>query len=157
MGRRSRKRGVPSSERSAPAAAAGRDPEPAPRPARRRGERPPAPWGSFPLVELCILLALALFAAGLILGGRRGQAMAVAGVALACLAGLELSVREHFAGYRSHTTLLAGTAAVLVLGGSVFAGIPRAAMLAAAAAVFVAAFALLRGAFRRRSGGLGFR
>ena len=32
------------------------------------------------------------------------------GLALGSLAGLELSIREHFAGYRSHTLLLAGAA-----------------------------------------------
>ena len=34
--------------------------------------------------------------------------MIAAGVALASLAGLELSIREHLAGYRSHSTVLAG-------------------------------------------------
>ena len=38
------------------------------------------------------------------------------GVVLAALGGLEVSAREHFAGYRSHTTLLAGTVFVLVTG-----------------------------------------
>ena len=37
------------------------------------------------------------------------------GVVLAGLGGLEVSVREHFAGYRSHTTLLAGAVFVLVV------------------------------------------
>jgi hypothetical protein len=66
-------------------------------------------------------------------------------------------VREHLAGYRSHTTLLAGTLAVLVLAGAFFARVPRPVMLAGAALVFVGAFALLRATFRRRSGGLSFR
>ena len=45
-----------------------------------------------------------------------GNPVAIAvGVVLGCLAGLELSLREHFAGYRSHTTLLAGTAFVLTV------------------------------------------
>ena len=39
------------------------------------------------------------------------------GVVLGGLGGLEVSVREHFAGYRSHTTLLAGTVFVLIVGG----------------------------------------
>ena len=34
-------------------------------------------------------------------------------MALGSLAGLELSVREHFAGYKSHSTVLAGTVAVV--------------------------------------------
>jgi len=102
-------------------------------------------------------VSLGLGTAGLIVWGARGQAMVAAAVALGCLAGLEVSVREHFAGYRSHTTLLAATLGVAILAVGVFAGIPRPAMLVGAAVVFVAAFALFRAAFRRRSGGLGFR
>lgn len=156
MGRRSRKRGRTAPERTAAPQGAGAAAPPA-RAARRTGERPPAPWGSFPLAELCILVALVLGVLGLILWGARGQAMVAAAVGLGSLAGLELSAREHFAGYRSHTTLLAGTAAVAVLAGQFFAGVPRLIMFPASLAVFVAVFALLRSAFRRRSGGLSFR
>ena len=39
------------------------------------------------------------------------------GLVLGSLAGLELSVREHFAGYRSHTLLLAAAVGVATLGG----------------------------------------
>jgi len=38
-----------------------------------------------------------------------------AGVILAGLGGLEVAVREHFAGFRSHTTLLAGFVFVVVV------------------------------------------
>ena len=41
---------------------------------------------------------------GAITWGRQGQTMVAAGVVLASLGGLELSIREHFGGYRSHTT-----------------------------------------------------
>lgn len=81
------------------------------------------------------------------------------GVVLAGLGGLEVSVREHFAGYRSHTTLLAGTAFVLVTG--IFTYLirldPWQLGLAVGAAAFLAAFLALRRAFRRASGGLSFR
>src|ERR1700730_16767618 len=40
--------------------------------ARSIDERPPAPWGKFPLVELVVLLAIVLFVAGLVIGGTRG-------------------------------------------------------------------------------------
>src|SRR5215212_9090240 len=70
-------------------------------------ERPPAPWGSFPLVELVVLLALILIVVGFIVRGARGGTMIVGGLALGSLAGTELSVREHFGGFRSHTALLA--------------------------------------------------
>ena len=42
----------------------------------------------------------------------RGQALLGTGLVLASLAGLELSVREHFAGFRSHTALLTAAAGV---------------------------------------------
>ena len=80
------------------------------------------------------------------------------GVVLGGLGGLEVSAREHFAGYRSHTTLLAGTAFVLVVGGLLYlAHLVLAVCLAAGAVVFVAAFLALRRAFQRASGGLSFR
>ena|SRR5439155_6454238 len=133
---------------------------------RRRGrptidERPPAPWGSFPLVELVVLLAIVLFVLSFVVGGARGAVMLTAALVLGSLGGLELSIREHFAGYRSHTMLLAGVsafAAMAIL--YVAAGrsdVTRALMIPVGGLVFVVAFWLLRETFRRRSGGLGFR
>jgi hypothetical protein len=131
------------------------------RPARRgTRERPKAPWGSFPLSELVVLLAIVLGIAGLIVWGEQGQIMLVAALALGGLAGLELAVREHFAGYRSHSSLLAASTAfaagaivVVVLPGPA----PRIPTLAVGLVVFIVAFWLYREAFKRRSGGLGFR
>lgn len=83
-----------------------------------------------------------------------------AGLTLGMLAGLELSIREHFAGYKSHSTVLAGVAAVAVLGLCFFllpSGWPKGVNLVAGAMVFAVAFYLLREAFKRRSGGVGFR
>lgn len=80
------------------------------------------------------------------------------GVVLAGLGGLEVSVREHFAGYRSHTTLLAGTVFVLVTATLFYlAGTILAIALIAGAAAFAASFYALRRAFQRASGGLSFR
>jgi hypothetical protein len=118
-------------------------------------ERPPAPWGSFPLVELVVLVAIVMLVAGLVTQGGRGAVMLGVGLVLGALAGLELSIREHFGGYRSHTLVLAGALAVAVLGalafltgGSVWLPLALAAALAAFA---LAAWGLTR-AFRRRSG-----
>jgi len=61
-----------------------------------------------------VLVGLVALAIGVI--GAHPTLLGV-GVVLAGLGGLEVSVREHFAGYRSHTTLLAGTVFVLVTGG----------------------------------------
>ncbi len=44
--------------------------------------------------------------------GRDGNARIAAGLAIASLAGLELAIREHVTGFRSHTTMLAGAAAL---------------------------------------------
>jgi hypothetical protein len=80
------------------------------------------------------------------------------GVVLAGLGGLEVAVREHFAGYRSHTTLLAGTVFVLVTGGLFYlAGLILAICLGVGAVAFLAVFLLLRRAFQRASGGLSYR
>jgi uncharacterized integral membrane protein len=80
------------------------------------------------------------------------------GVVLAGLGGLEVSAREHFAGYRSHTTLLAGVVFVLVTGGLFYlAGLILATCLIAGAAAFAVSFYLLRRAFQRASGGLSFK
>jgi hypothetical protein len=124
------------------------------RPASRRrlpDERPPAPWGSLPLVELAVLAALIMLVAGFAAGER---AIVFVGLALGSFAGLELSVREHFSGYRSHTLLLSGGVAIAVLL-LLAAFLPAlwlpAAFAISAAAAGVAAWALVR-AFQRRSG-----
>ena len=117
-------------------------------------ERPPAPWGSFPLVELVVLVGLVLLIAGFVVGGVRGATMVAVGLALGALGGLELSIREHFAGYRSHTALLSGAVGIAVLAALAFLvpslWLPFA--LAIAAGAFVATAWTLTRAFRRRSG-----
>jgi hypothetical protein len=128
-------------------------------PARRRrtpalDERPPAPWGSFPLVELVVLVAIVMLVGGFVIRGGRGPVLIVVGLVLGALAGLELSIREHFAGYRSHTLVLSGAAGLAVL--VALASLAPSLRLAFALAVAVAAFAVaawgLTRAFRRRSG-----
>lgn len=118
-------------------------------------ERPPAPWGAFPLAELTVLAGIVLLVIGFV--SASPTAIAV-GVTLGALGGLEVSVREHFAGYRSHTTLLAGTVFVLVVGSLFYlAGLILTICLAVGAAAFAAAFLLLRRSFQRASGGLSFK
>ncbi len=118
-------------------------------------ERPPAPWGNFPLAELTVLAGIVMLAIGAI--GGHPTAIGV-GVVLAGLGGLEVSAREHFAGYRSHTTLLAGTVFVLVTGGLFYlGGLILAICLAVGATAFLASFIALRRAFQRASGGLSFK
>jgi uncharacterized membrane protein YhiD involved in acid resistance len=106
-----------------------------------------------------VLLAIVILVAGFVVGGTQGGVMIGTGLLLGSLAGLELSAREHFSGYRSHTLLLAGAGAIGVLAALVFLApdLHPAVRIAVAAAVFAVAAWLLTGAFRRRSGGLRFR
>jgi hypothetical protein len=132
---------------------------------QRRGtrERPPAPWGNFPLSELVVLIGLILFVVGLItFGSERGRFALFAGMVLGSLGGLEVSVREHFAGFKSHTTLLAGSCGVVSMFAIAVAGgkgntITIGLAVAVGTIVFFLTFWLFREAFKRRSGGLGFR
>lgn len=118
-------------------------------------ERPPAPWGNAPLAELVILAGIVSLAIGVI-GGN--PTLIGVGVACAGLGGLEVAIREHFAGYRSHTTLLAGAAFVLVTGLVFYAANQILAVaLAIGAAAFAITFYLARRAFQRASGGLSYR
>lgn len=130
----------------------------APQPAQRvsaSDERPPAPWGDAPLAELVILAGIVSLAIGVI--GGHPTAIGV-GVALAGLGGLEVAIREHFAGYRSHTTLLAGAVFVLVTGLVFYAADQILAVaLAIGAVAFLVTFLLARRAFQRASGGLSYR
>jgi uncharacterized integral membrane protein len=122
---------------------------------RKADERPPAPWGSFPLAELVILAGIVLLGVGVF--SKSPTALAL-GVVLAALGGLEVAAREHFAGYRSHTTLLAGTLFVLVTGGLFYlANLILAICLAIGAFSFLIAFVALRRAFQKASGGLSFK
>jgi hypothetical protein len=132
-----------------------RGPAPRRRPRYRDPEeRPKAPWAPFPLVELVVLLALVLLIAGFAVRGHRGTVMIAAGLVLGTLAGLELSIREHFTGYRSHTALLAGAIAlaVLVVLSLLVPAIPVIVRVVLALAVFVLAARVLVRAFQRRSG-----
>src|SRR5919197_6399171 len=134
MGRRSRKRGV-----VAPAPETLR-PRPVPATPRRRArmeEAPKAPWSPFPLVELVVLVALVLIVAGFVTDGPRRAALLGCGFALVTLAGLELAIREHFSGFRSHSTLLAGASAIAVDAPLYpLTDIPQLVLLALGAAVF---------------------
>src|SRR4051794_41042943 len=166
MGKRSRKRMRPAGERVVEDAPA---PEPAPAPAaspraarrdrekRRRDELPAPPWAPFPLVELSVLAALVIGVIGFFTSGRSGAIMLVCAAALGSLAGLEITIREHFAGFKSHTTVLAGVAAIAATALVYFAGGPQWLIIAVAVVLFLTGFWLLRIAFQRRSGGYSIR
>jgi hypothetical protein len=129
-------------------------------PARRTtSQRPPAPWGSFPLSELVILAGLVVLAWGFLSGGDQAGERIGAGLVLASLGGGELALREHLAGFRSHSSLLAGVAAFVVVTAVAIALGPVKVwvLLILGVAVFAGTFHAMRELFKRRSGGLSFR
>jgi hypothetical protein len=154
MGRRSRARRAAS-----PPPTAAASPPPARRPARLDPERPKAPWHPFPLVELSVLVGIGLLVTGFLTGldTDGGRLALLCGLALASLGGLDTALREHFNGYRSHSTVLAGLPAVVAAGALFFARAPWVAVVAVAVVVFAGALWAFRSIFRRRSGGLSFR
>lgn len=130
---------------------------------RRRGadDPPPAPWGSFPLVEIAVLVGLVMLVIGFFFSeGQQGAVLIGIGLILGSLGGLELAIREHWAGYRSHTMILAGVPAAIVLGVLFYEGpegLSSIARAAIGAGVFAVAALLLTRVFRDRSGGHTFK
>ncbi len=113
----------------------------------KEGERPESPFGGLPVSELAILVGFIAVVVGFLGGG--GAALLV-GVIVCALGVMEITAREHFSGYRSHTALLAGIPAVAVEAGLVaIFGEPkqRVLLLAVVVPVFASLFWLLRRRF----------
>jgi hypothetical protein len=111
------------------------------------GERPEGPFGSLPVSELAILIGFVALIIGFINGGGP---VVIVGIAVCGLGVLEFTVREHFAGYRSHATLLAAVPAVALEGIVVaLTGVPaqRALLVVFLIPVFAVFFWLLRKRF----------
>lgn len=155
MGRRSRQRiATPATDRRRESST----PTPLPTAARsRRDEAPAAPWGSFPLVELSALAAIVLGIVGFVIAGRSGAVLLTAAALLGSVAGLEVAIREHLGGYRSHTLVLAGVMAVVTITALALLRTDRIVMLAGGAGMLLIGIAGWRALFKRRSGGFGFR
>ena len=165
MGKRARRRGGAAEvaparaerPRAGSAAAPGRSPGSAPAPRRRGGrptieDRPKAPWHPVPLVELCVLVGIVLLVLGALnLDSARGKVMLVLGMALGSLGGLDTALREHLAGYRSHTTLIAALPAVTTAAVLFFARAPWLLLVGAGIAVFAGVFWWMRRVFMRRA------
>ena len=167
MGRRSRKRGVlsapidgpdpPTGEDRAPVPAPRKRPAPDPGRRARLDDAPQPPWHPVPLTELSILVGLIVLAAAF-LGGGPTALLVGFGLVLVVLATGELALREHLAGYRSHSALLAGLGAILVAAPlAALVRPPKAVVIVVAAVVFLIAAQLFRDLFRRRSGGVTWR
>ncbi len=103
---------------------------------RRYGEPPPSPFGGLPVSELAIFFGAISAIVGWI---NRAAPAWIVGIVVCALGVTEVTAREHFSGYRSHTTLLAGIAAaavavalIVLVGGA----LQRGAVLLIALAVF---------------------
>ncbi|PTL56562.1 hypothetical protein C7Y72_16570 [Paraconexibacter algicola] len=120
----------------------------------RPTEAPDALWHPLPVTETLIFLGLV----GVLYGFFTQTPPALfVGIGLVSVAAVELAIREHFAGYRSHSSLLAALAGVLVALPLYFTSLPGEALLVVAALVGAGAFQVLRTAFARQAGGLTFR
>jgi hypothetical protein len=118
--------------------------------AERIDARPKAPWHPFPLVELAVLVGIVCLGVGVFTrDDAYGRVLIALGLALGALGGLDTSVREHFAGYRSHTLVLAAFPAVAVTVVLVVAGAPPFLVPVALVTVFGLAFTALRRVWHR--------
>ena len=131
-------------------------PQVPPRPPRgveRIDARPKAPWHPIPLVEICVLIGIVCIAVGFFSrDSPMGRLVLALGFVLGGLGGLDTSVREHWAGYRSHTLVLAAFPAVAVAVLSALAGVTPVVVPILLLAVFLAAFVALRRVWERTSG-----
>jgi hypothetical protein len=119
------------------------------------GERPRAPWHPLPLSEILILVG----AIATIIGFRRGEAgkaVLFVGVGAVAIGTIEVMLREHRSGYRSHTIILAVLptlafhTAVSLLAAAVVSPVPtwlRIAPLALDVPLYAVTFKLLRARF----------
>jgi hypothetical protein len=118
------------------------------------GERPRAPWHPLPLSELLILVG----GIATIIGftrGEGGHTVLLAGIGAAAIGTIEVTVREHLSGYRSHTLILAllpalvfHSAVILVV--ALFTRVPRVlnlGLLPLDVALYAYLFRLLRSRF----------
>jgi hypothetical protein len=112
------------------------------------GERPPGPFGGLPVSELAIFAG----AVALIVGAIRHGGPALIGGVVLCLLGVtEVTAREHFSGYRSHTTLLAAIPAVaLAIGVLSLVGVDKRNRAPFMLAIAVPVYAFLFWQLRRR-------
>lgn len=120
------------------------------------GERPHAPWHPLPLSEGLILIG----AIGTIIGFSRaksggfssGGPTLIAGLIAVALGTIEVTLREHRSGYRSHTLILAllpviAFHSIVILALAAFTQVPRwinAPLLLIDAALVTFLFKLLR-------------
>lgn len=122
---------------------------------RRFGERPHPAWHPLPLSELLILVGVIGVVVGFGRGISYGAPPLFAGIAAIALGTLEVTLREHRSGYRSHTMLLAAlpivvfhsVVALIVTAFTTLPAIATVGMLALDLVLFLLLFKLLRTRF----------
>ena len=77
----------------------------------RVGERPRGLFGGVPVSEAAILAGLVVAVVGVVAGAR---VTIIIGLVICALGVLEVTGREHFSGYRSHSALLAAVPTVML-------------------------------------------
>jgi hypothetical protein len=134
---------------------------PAPRPGGRLGrERPQAPWHPLPLSEILIVVGAVGMVVGLSRGASHGRTPLLFGLIAVALGTIEVTLREHMSGFRSHTLLLAILPivvfhSVVVLAIGAFGHVTPAiniALLAIDLALFALLFRVLRARFKEAQG-----
>jgi hypothetical protein len=118
------------------------------------GQRPPPPWHPLPLSELLILFGAIGTVVGFSRGISNGGAALFVGLAAVVIGTVEVMLREHLSGYRSHTLILAALPvivldAVLVLMIGPFTTTLKLALVAIDVPLFALLFKLLRARFLR--------
>jgi len=97
---------------------------PAPRPSQRAasalgelkaaGERPQAPWHPLPLSELLILAGAIGAVVAYLRGIESNPALLAAGLGAVVIGTIEVTLREHLSGFRSHTLMLSVLPAIVL-------------------------------------------
>jgi hypothetical protein len=110
------------------------------------GERPESLFGAVPVSEIAIFAGAIALVVGWL---NRSGVTLVVGVLVCALGVVEVTAREHFSGYRSHSTLLAGIVAIAVetVLGIVVAPHNRLLLLIIVVPVFAVAFKVFRDRF----------
>jgi hypothetical protein len=127
---------------------------------RTYGDPPPNRFGGLPVSELAIFFGAIAVVVGLVRLHEHHPVgpVLIVGVVVCVLGVVEVTAREHFAGYRSHATLLAGIPAVaagIALIALVGGSLSRGTLFLVVVPVFGILFWLLRRRFvRARQGRL---
>jgi uncharacterized membrane-anchored protein len=78
------------------------------------GERPQAPWHPLPLSELLILVGLIGAIVAWLRGPADNETLLVAAIAAVAIGTVEVTLREHLSGFRSHTLMLSVIPAIVL-------------------------------------------